>query len=72
MAEQSTIYRETTIPSFLTARLSGDLIAAGRQWWEQSRSAFDLFVSEIVAGFNAVNLREGYPALRIFSPLEVV
>ena len=27
---------------------------------------------EKMAGFNAVNLREGYPALRIFSPLEVV
>lgn len=54
MAEKPTIYIETTIPSFLTARPSGDLIAAGRQrltrqWWEQNRSAFDLFVSEIVA-----------------------
>ena len=27
---------------------------------------------EKMAGFNAVNLREGYPPLRIFSPLEVV
>lgn len=27
---------------------------------------------EKMAGFNAVNLREGYPTLRIFSPLEVV
>lgn len=27
---------------------------------------------EKMAGFNAVNLREGYPSLRIFSPLEVV
>ncbi len=53
MTEKPTIYIETTIPSFLTARPSGDLIAAGRQlltrqWWEQKRPHYDLFVSSIV------------------------
>ena len=53
MADKPTIYVETTIPSFLTARPSGDLIVAGRQlvtrqWWEQNRLDYDLFVSEIV------------------------
>ena len=80
MNEKPTIYVETTIPSFLTARPSGDLIAAGRQWltrqwWEQNRSAFDLFVSEIVmdeAGKgdpDAARLRldvlQGLPLLKI-------
>ena len=46
MAEKPTIYVETTIPSFLTARPSGDLITAARQlvarqWWEQDNSIVD-------------------------------
>lgn len=53
MAEKPTIYVETTIPSFLTARPSGDLITAGeqettRQWWETRREEFELFVSDLV------------------------
>lgn len=47
------VYLETTIPSYLTARPSRDLIVAGhqeitRQWWEQRHSAFAVFVSELV------------------------
>ncbi|HRX07506.1 MAG TPA: type II toxin-antitoxin system VapC family toxin [Kiritimatiellia bacterium] len=53
MADKPTIYLETTIPSFLTARPSGDLIAAGeqettRKWWETRRGDFNLFVSDLV------------------------
>ena len=53
MAEKPTIYVETTIPSFLTARPSGDLITAGQQestrkWWECRRNHFELFVSHVV------------------------
>lgn len=53
MANKPTIYVETTIPSFLTARPSGDLIAAGeqettRKWWETRRGDFNLFVSDLV------------------------
>ncbi|MBI4708515.1 MAG: type II toxin-antitoxin system VapC family toxin, partial [Candidatus Omnitrophica bacterium] len=48
-----TVYLETTIPSFLTARPSNNLILAGeqeltRQWWEDRRKSFTLFVSELV------------------------
>ena len=45
-------YLETTIPSYLTAWRSRDLIRAAhqeatREWWE-SRSRFELFVSQVV------------------------
>lgn len=47
-----TVYIETTIPSYLTAWRSPDVIMAGRQeltmkWWE-GRDDFELFVSELV------------------------
>ena len=47
------LYIETTIPSYLTAWPSRDLVRAAhqqttREWWEQRRAEFDVFVSEIV------------------------
>ncbi len=47
------VYLETTIPSYLTAWPSRDLIRAGQQrstknWWESRRDDFELYVSEIV------------------------
>ena len=47
------VYIETTIPSYLTARSSRDLIIAGhhqltREWWESQRGEFDLNVSQFV------------------------
>jgi len=47
------IYIETTIPSYLTARRSKDIIAAGEQettieWWADHRPRFELFTSEVV------------------------
>lgn len=47
------IYLETTIVSYLTARPSRDLITAAHQqitqeWWSGRRSQFDLFVSQLV------------------------
>lgn len=49
----STVYVETTIPSYLASRPSRDLIVAAHQqiteeWWERARSSFDLFISEAV------------------------
>jgi len=48
-----TIYIETSIPSYLTARPSRDVRATAwqqltSQWWEQERSKYGLFVSELV------------------------
>ncbi len=47
------VYIETTIPSYLTARPSRDLVTAAhqqvtREWWESHSGRFDLFVSRIV------------------------
>jgi hypothetical protein len=47
------IYLETTIPSYLTARPSRDLVTAAhqqitREWWDTRRHAFDLFVSQMI------------------------
>ena len=47
------VYIETTIPSYLAARPSRDLLIAAHQqitrdWWESRRARFDLYVSELV------------------------
>ena len=47
------LYLETTIPSYLVARPSRDLILSGHQettrlWWEKKRGDYDLYVSELV------------------------
>jgi hypothetical protein len=47
------VYVETTIPSYLVAPPSRDLIVAGhqqvtRQWWSQAASGYDLYISEAV------------------------
>lgn len=47
------VYLETTVPSYLTAWPSRDLIMAShqqmtREWWESRRQDFDVFVSQFV------------------------
>ena len=47
------IYLETTFVSYLTARLSRDLVVAAHQqltsaWWETRRDDFDLYISQAV------------------------
>ena len=47
------LYVETSVISYLTARLSRDLITAARQqltetWWHTQRSSYDLFLSPLV------------------------
>jgi len=53
MNQKATGYLETTIPSFLTARPSNDLILAGQQqltlrWWNTRKRLFSVFISELV------------------------
>ena len=47
------LYLETTVPSYLTAWPSRDLIRAGhqqltREWWERRRAGFDVYISQFV------------------------
>jgi len=47
------VYIETTIPSYLAARPSRDLLQAARQqithtWWEKERHDYDLCIAETV------------------------
>lgn len=53
MKIKKSIYIETTIPSYLTAWLSSELVMAANQqstriWWADYKDKFELFVSEIV------------------------
>ena len=47
------VYLETTVPSYLAAKPSRDLIVAAhqqitREWWQDARDRFELFISEAV------------------------
>lgn len=47
------VYLETTIPSYLIAWRSPDLVMAARQqltreWWDTRRKDFDLYISQLV------------------------
>ena len=48
-----TVYIETSIPSYLTARATNDIKATAwqeitKQWWLEEREKYDLFISELV------------------------
>ncbi len=48
-----TLYLETTIPSYLKARRSRDIIQTARQqitaqWWDNRLNDFDIFISQVV------------------------
>jgi hypothetical protein len=47
------VYLETTIPSYMTAWRSPELVMAGhqqttREWWDTRREDFELFISQFV------------------------
>jgi len=49
---RKSVYIETSIPSYLTARPSRDVRVAAwqqltAQWWEEARNQYDLFTSEL-------------------------
>jgi hypothetical protein len=79
------IYIETTIPSYLTAWPSGDLVRAAHQkmtkdWWATRRPAFELFVSQFVldevsggdseAALARLNVLEGIPLLPVTNQVQ--
>ena len=50
---RATVYLETSIVSYLTARPSRDLLVAAHQqltvaWWDQQRTSYELFTSQVV------------------------
>ncbi len=50
---QPTVYIETSIVSYLTARPSRDLLVAAHQqltvaWWDEQRTRYELFTSQVV------------------------
>jgi len=68
---KATVYVETTVVSYVTARPSRDLVIAGRQqltrdWWATCRDRFEVYSSEHATGeaaegdpeFAAARLRE--------------
>lgn len=53
MIKRPTLYLESTIPSYLAAKPSRDLLVAGHQqvtrdWWEGTRLKFDIYSSQVV------------------------
>ncbi len=51
--DKKTVYIETSIVSYLTARPSSNLLSAAWQkitidWWETQKNRFDLFTSDVV------------------------
>ena len=51
--DKPTLYMETTIPSFLLAEPSRDLVASARQeitraWWRQDHARFTVYISDPV------------------------
>lgn len=47
------LYLETTIPSYLLAKPSRDILVLGRQeitrrWWKRDHAAFSVFISDLV------------------------
>ena len=80
MSKNQTLYLESTIPSYLTARPSRDLIVAAHQqitheWWREARTNFDIYVSEAVldeisagdpdAASRRLTLTDGLPILAL-------
>jgi hypothetical protein len=50
---KKTVYLETTIPSYLTAWRSSELVVAAnqqatREWWDNARGNYEVFVSDAV------------------------
>lgn len=50
---KNSVYIETSVPSYLTARPSRDVRAAAWQqitteWWDTARSQYEIFISELV------------------------
>ena len=75
---RQTVYLDTSIPSYLTARLSQDLLVARRQritriWWMRYRRYFDLCISDhVTSESTAGNPFAASRRLEVLAPIEVL
>jgi len=80
MADKPTLYLESTIPSYLTARPSRDVVVLAhqeitREWWKRYIDRYEVYVSEVVFSEvargdpGAARLRvetiQGFPVLQV-------
>lgn len=83
----ATVYLETTIPSYLTARDSADLQLSAKQqvtreWWDTRRNDFALYISEVVmiesqagdpeAAVRRIEILKGIPLLELKDPANLI
>lgn len=72
------LYMETTIPSYLTALPSRDLIVAGHQqitwdWWQKRKANFDIYISQFVLNeANAGNTEAAKKRLNVLDEFELL
>ncbi len=75
-----TLYLETTIPSYLKAKQSRDIIQTARQqitsaWWDNRLNDFEIFISQIVideaSEGDTVASRKRLEAIETFPLLEI-
>ena len=77
-ALKARLYLETTVPSYLAAWPSRDLIRAGhqqitREWWAHRRGDFDVFISQLVLDEAAAGDTEAaQERLRVLSGLPLL
>ena len=84
---KSSVYVETTIPSYLTAWRSSELVMAANQeatrlWWETARPGYEIFISDIVvqeasggdptAAGHRVAALDGLPELAVSKEAELL
>lgn len=87
MENKSTLYLETTIPSYLAAKPSRDIIIAGHQqvtneWWNEEKELFKIYISQTVlleakagdphAAELRTNYLEGIEILPITEEIEII
>ena len=77
---KSTLYLETTIPSYLTAKPSRDIIQTARQqitseWWDKRLNNFDIYISQVVideaSEGDSIASRKRIEAVKTFPLLEI-
>jgi len=73
MRIRPTLYLESTIPSYLAARPSRDIIVAAHQqitheWWNHARDDFEIYMSQLV--FNEISAGDPDAAVRRLAIVE--